>query len=432
MKRPQLAEFIKRMDKNSVAVIAAAPEAIRSNDTHYRYRADSDVLYLTGFAEPETVLVIAPKKDKPFTMFVRPKDKEREIWDGFRYGVEGAVSEFGADEAFPIAELPAKLGDYLNGAQTLYYRLGHHDLTLDTIIYDEIRRLRAGGRKKLAAPTHVVDPSVIVHEMRLFKTPQEVEYMQRAADITADGHIEAMQTVRPGMNEQEIEARIDYYFRKHGATASAYGSIVGGGANATVLHYVSNNAPLKDGDLLLLDAGAEYKDYAADITRTFPVNGKFSPPQREIYDLVLATQMSCVDMVRPGVTNDDIKAHSIRMITEGLQRLGLLAGETDKIIEEKKHEAFYMHGLGHYLGLDVHDVGRYYIDGEPRKLEPGMVMTVEPGIYISVDNQDVPARYRGIGVRIEDDVLVTTNGPRVLTHKVPKQADEIEALMAKH
>lgn len=430
MKRPQLIEFMHRMEPNSVAVFAAAPEAVRSNDTHYRYRPDSDVFYLTGFAEPEAVLVLAPRTDKPFTMFVRPKDKEREIWDGFRYGVEGAVGTFGADEAFPINELASKLSDLLNQKQTLYYRVGQHEPALDSIVYDTMRRLRAGGRKKLAAPTHIIDPAVIVHEMRLIKTPQEIELMQRAADITAAAHVEAMQTVRPGMNEYEVEAMIDFYFRKNGAAAPAYGSIIGGGANATVLHYVSNNAPLNDGDLLLIDAGAEYQGYAADITRTFPINGKFTQAQREIYDLVLETQISCVDMVRPGVTNDDIKTHSIQMITEGLLRLGLLHGKAEDLIKEKKHEAFYMHGLGHYLGLDVHDVGRYYIDGEPRKLEAGMVMTVEPGVYISPDNADVPAQYRGIGVRIEDDVLATNNGPRVLTHKVPKHAAEIEEIMA--
>jgi Xaa-Pro aminopeptidase len=429
MKRPQLTEFIKRMDNNAVAIFAAAPERVRSNDTHYRYRPDSDLLYLTGFEEPEAVVVLAPKREKPFTMFVRPKDKEREIWDGFRYGVEGAVSEFGADEAFPINELPVKLDDYLNNAHKLYYCVGKYD-EIDEIVVASLRRLRAGGRKKLAAPPHIVDPGTIVHEMRLFKSPEELAIMQRAADISAAAHVEAMQTVRPGMNEYEVEAMMDFYFRKHGAGASAYGSIIGGGANATVLHYVSNNAPLNDGDLLLIDAGAELQGYAADITRTFPINGKYSKEQREIYDLVLKTQVSCVDMVRPGVTNDDIKNHSIRMITEGLLSLGLLAGDADKIIEEKKYEAFYMHGLGHYLGIDVHDVGRYYIDGEPRPLEPGMVMTVEPGIYVGVDNADVPAAYRGIGVRIEDDVLCTSNGPRVLTHKAPKDADEIEDLIA--
>ena len=429
MKRPQLSEFIKRMDSNAVAIFAAAPEAVRSNDTNYRYRPDSDMLYLTGFEEPDALIIIAPKREKPFTMFVRPKDKEREIWDGFRYGAEGAVASFGADEAFPINELPAKLGDYLNGVHTLYYCVGKYDEP-DEIIFNEIRRLRAGGRKKMFAPTHIINPTVIVHEMRLFKSPEELDIMQRAADISAAAHVEAMQTVKPGMNEFEVEAMMDYYFRKHGAGASAYGSIIGGGANATVLHYVSNNAPLNGGDLLLIDAGAELKGYAADITRTFPINGKFSKEQREIYDLVLETQVSCVDMVRPGVTNDDIKNHSIRMITEGLLRLGLLQGDADKIIEEKKYEAFYMHGLGHYLGIDVHDVGLYYIDGEPRPLEPGMVMTVEPGIYIGVDNQEVPAAYRGIGVRIEDDVVCTGNGPRVLTNKVPKNADEIEVLMA--
>ena len=255
--------------------------------------------------------------------------------------------------------------------------------------------------------------------------------MQRAADISAEAHIEAMKTIKPGMNEFEIEALVDYVFRKHGANAPAYGSIVGGGANACVLHYVENNAELKDGDLLLLDAGAEYKNYAGDITRTFPVNGKFTDAQRDIYQLVLDVQISCVDMVRPGVTNDDIKRHSIEQMTEGMVRLELLKGDPAKLIEEKKHEKFYMHGLGHYLGMDVHDVGRYYIDKEPRPLAPGMVMTVEPGLYVAPDAEDVPEKYRGIGVRIEDDVVCTNAAPRILTTKVQNEIDEIEELMSR-
>ncbi len=430
MIRPQLAEFIKRMDQKSVAIIPAAREATRSNDTQYRYRQDSDFLYLTGFEEPESIAVIAPSREQKYTLFVRPRDPEREIWDGKRAGVEGARAEFGAEEAFPIAEFDEKLQDILDGASVLYYRLGVNP-DLDDRIIRQIARMRALNRKPIHPPRTIVDPATIVHEMRVFKSAEEIELMQRAADIAAEAHIEAMKAVRPGMNEFEVEALIEHYFRRHGASGPSYTSIVGAGANATVLHYISNNGELRDGDLLLIDAGAEYKGYASDITRTFPINGRYTKAQREIYDLVLETQMACVEMVRPGTTHDELKSHSIEMLTEGMVRLGLLKGEPKELIKEKKHEQFYMHGLGHMLGLDVHDVGLYYFDKESRALEPGVVMTVEPGLYISPATKDIPEQYLGIGVRIEDDVLCTTNGPRVLTSKVPKNADEIEALMAR-
>jgi Xaa-Pro aminopeptidase len=331
----------------------------------------------------------------------------------------------------PIAEFDTKLEELLNGASVLYYRLGVH-ADIDELIIRQLTRLRGLTRKKeYRAPDSIVDPATIIHEMRLFKTPEELELMQRAADIAAEAHCEAMKGVRAGMKEYEVEALIEHIFRRHGAAAPAYTSIVGAGKNATVLHYVSNSDELRDGDLLLIDAGAEYRGYASDITRTFPINGRFTRAQREIYELVLQTQVSCTEMVRSGIDVDAIKAHSIEMLTEGMVRLGLLKGEPSKLIEEGKYKQFYMHGLGHFLGLDVHDVGRYYEDGEPRKLEPGMVMTVEPGLYIAPATKDIPEQYRGIGVRIEDDVVVTNNGPRVLTNKVPKQPDEIEELMAK-
>jgi Xaa-Pro aminopeptidase len=287
------------------------------------------------------------------------------------------------------------------------------------------------GRKGMSAPQSIIDTAAITHEMRLIKSADEIELMQRAADIAAEAHIEAMKAARHGMKEYEIEALIEYHFRKNGAAAPAYTSIVGSGANATVLHYVSNDATLHDGDLLLIDAGAEYRGYASDITRTFPINGRFTEAQRDIYDLVLSTQIACVERVRPGQSVDELKNYSIELLTEGMVRLGLLKGDPVELIKEEKYKQFYMHGLGHFLGLDVHDVGRYHIKDEARRLAPGMVMTVEPGIYISVDARDVPEKYLGIGVRIEDDVLVTDNGPRVLSSKAPKQAEEIEALMAR-
>jgi len=426
MIRPQLKEFMRRMSPNSVAIIPSAREATRSNDTHYRFRQDSDFFYLTGFEEPQSIAVI---KSNHYTLFVRPRDPEREIWDGRRAGVDGAKSEFGADESFPISEFDEKLQDALDGAEVLYYRLGVNR-ELDDSIIGQISLMRSVNRKPIHPPQTIVDPATIVHEMRVLKSSDEVELMQRAADIAAEAHCEAMKAARPGMQEYEIEALIERVFRQRGSAAPAYTSIVGAGTHATVLHYINNDGELRDGDLLLVDAGAEYKGYASDITRTYPINGKFTKPQRDIYDLVLKTQMECVEMVRPGTTHDQLKQHSIKLITEGLVELGLLQGKPEELIKEKKHEQFYMHGLGHMLGIDVHDVGRYYYGKESRALEAGVVMTVEPGIYISPDTKNVPAEYLGIGVRIEDDVLCTENGPRVLTDKVPKLAEEIERLMA--
>ncbi|MEA2173137.1 MAG: Xaa-Pro aminopeptidase [Blastocatellia bacterium] len=432
MRRPHLSEFIKRMGQDSVAIIPSSREATRSNDTQYRYRQDSDFYYLTGFQEPEAIAVIAPSQEKGqhYTLFVRPRDPEREIWDGKRAGVEGAVKEYGADAAFPITEFAEKLGDLINGAGNLYYRIGNGNPDLDETLVKQIGRMRALGRKGITPPQAIIDTGGILHEMRLFKSEDEIAIMQRAADISSEAHAEAMKAARPGLNEYEIEALIEYIFRKRGASAPAYTSIVGGGANATVLHYVTNDAMLHDGELLLIDAGCEYQGYASDITRTFPVNGRFTDAQRDIYSLVLLAQESCIEMTRPGVRIDELHQRSVEILTEGMVRLGLLQGDPQKLIEEEKYKQFYMHRLGHYLGIDVHDVGRYHLDGESRRLEPGMVTTVEPGLYISPETKDIPEKYLGIGVRIEDDVLVTENGPRILSSKAPKGVEEIEELMA--
>ena len=428
MIRPQLEEFMRRMAPKSVAVIPGAHDTTRSNDTHYRFRQDSDFFYLTGFEEPDALAVIKPESDKKYTLFVRPRDPEREIWDGRRAGVEGAQSEFGATEAFPTAEFESKLAEFLDGTDVLYYRLGV-DRELDNAIIKEISRMRAINRKPVHPPQTIIDPATIVHEMRVLKTPEEIEIMQTAADIAAEAHCEAMKAAKPGLQEYQLEALIEQIFRRRGAAGPAYTSIVGAGPNATVLHYINNDGELRDGDLLLIDAGAEYKGYASDITRTFPINGRYTQAQRDIYDLVLKAQMACVEMVRPGTTHDQLKQHSIEVLTEGMVELGLLEGKPEELIKDKKYEKFYMHGLGHMLGIDVHDVGRYYFGKESRALEPGVVMTVEPGLYIAPDTKDVPEKYLGIGVRIEDDVLCTNNGPRVLTNKVPKHAEEIEQLM---
>src|ERR1044072_228011 len=428
MIRPQLQEFMRRMNQKSVAIIPSAREATRSNDTQYRFRQDSDFYYLTGFEEPDSIAVIAPGREQKYTLFVRPRDPEQEIWVGRRACVEGAKSEFGADESFPIDEFDDKLQEILDGAERLYYRLGVHN-DLDSKIIRRIAEMRAINRKPIHPPRTIIDPATIVHELRVVKSPEEIELMQRAADIAADAHVEAMKTVRPGMKEYEIEALLEREFRRNGAAGPSYTSLVGGGANATVLHYINNDGELRDGELLLVDAGAEYKGYASDITRTFPIGGRYSQAQRDIYDLVLKAQMSCVEMVRPGVTHDELKQHSIEVLTEGMVELGLLQGEPEQLIKDKKYEKFYMHGLVHMLGIDVHDVGAYYHGKESRALEPGVVMTVEPGLYIAPDTKDVPEKYLGIGVRLEDDVLCTNNAPRVLTDKVSNHPDEIEQLI---
>ncbi|HLL75219.1 MAG TPA: Xaa-Pro aminopeptidase [Pyrinomonadaceae bacterium] len=430
MRRPQLAEFMRRMEENSVAVIASAPEAVRSNDTHYRYRQDSDFFYLTGLDEPDSIAVIRPGHgEHPYTLFVRPRDPERETWEGRRAGIEGARDVYGADAAFPVEEFGEKLGEMLDGARNVYYRLGVR-ADLDELLVKQIGAMRQRSRTQ-RAPDSITDPGALLSEMRLVKTDEEIELMQRAADIAAEAHVEAMRAARPGMYEYEIEALIEYVFRRRGAAGPAYTTIVGGGANATVLHYVTNDSILREGDLLLIDAGCEFRGYASDITRTFPVANRFTAAQREIYSVVLETQLACVEMVRPGVTMEDLNERAVSMLTDGMLRLGLLRGDAEKLVEEKEYRKFFMHGLGHFLGMDVHDVGRYRVDDGPRKLAPGNVITVEPGLYVPADAGDVPERFRGVGIRIEDDVLVTAEGRRVLTDKVPKQIEEIEGLTAR-
>jgi Xaa-Pro aminopeptidase len=432
MIRNQLLEFMRRIGPESVAILASAPETPRSNDTFYRYRQDSDFFYLTGFAEPEAIAVLSPSRENgrhKFTLFVRPRDPERAIWDGPRAGVEGAVEEFGADEAFPIDEFPTRVEELLTNAKSLYYKLGAQP-QLDQIVLPRLTALRSQWRKNMTVPQSIVEPSTVLYDMRLVKDELELEIMQRAADISAEAHREAMEKVRPGMQEFELEAVIEYVFRKNGALAPAYTTIVGGGPNAVVLHYINNDAVLRDGDLVLVDAGSEYQGYASDITRTFPINGRFTDPQRDIYELVLKAQTSTVDRVKPGISMDELNQHATEVLTEGMVELGLLSGDPKELIETEKHKRFYPHKIGHYIGLDVHDVGSYHNGERPRPLEPGMVVTIEPGLYIPPDAEEVPEKYRGIGVRIEDDVLVTQNGAHVLTSKVPKRIDEIEALMS--
>jgi Xaa-Pro aminopeptidase len=432
--REQLKKFIEAIGRDSVAIIPAAHEATRSYDTEYRFRQDSDFMYLTGFPEPDAVAVIDPANRKnPYTLYVRPRDPEMETWYGRRQGTEGAVKNYGADKSVTIDKFAADLGKLLDGHDKLYYRFGvDQKLDLAIIKYLSAQRQR---RLKTPYPPHtIVDPTILIHEMRLHKTADEVELMQKAATISAEAHILAMQKTRPGMNEFQVESLMEAYIRDKGANGVAYNSIIGGGDNATILHYVENNQPLKDGDLLLVDAGAEYQGYAADITRTFPVNGKYTPAQREVYDVVLDVQLQCIDFTKTGNTVKARQELSIELVTEGMKKLGLLKGKTKDLIKKKAYMKYYMHGVGHYLGMDVHDAGRYFTDQSAkssRPFAPGMVLTVEPGLYIPPDDKSAPAKYRGIGVRIEDDVLVTKDGNLNLTAKVPKDPDEIEALMQK-
>ena len=430
--REQLKKFIDEIGPNSIAIIPAAHEATRSYDTEYKFRQDSDFLYLTGFPEPDAVAVIDPaNKKNPYTLYVRPRDPLMETWYGRRQGVEGAVKNYGADKAVSIEKFAADLPKLLDGHENLYYRFSV-DKALDQQILQYLSGQRV-RRLKTAYPPHtIIDPTILIHEMRLHKTTEEVELMQRASDIAAEAHVLAMKSVKPGMNEYQVESLMESYMRHEGANGVAYNSIIGGGDNATILHYVENNMPLKDGDLILIDAGAEYQGYASDITRTFPINGRFTPAQREVYDVVLDVQNQCIEATKTGNTVKARQDFSIELLTEGMKKLGLLKGKTQDLIKKKAYMKYYMHGVGHYLGLDVHDAGRYFMDQtakNSRPFAPGMVLTVEPGLYIPPDDKSAPAKYRGIGIRIEDDVLVTESGNRNLTSKVPKDPDAIEDLM---
>jgi Xaa-Pro aminopeptidase len=410
-----------------VFILPAAHEATRSNDTEYPFRQDSNFHYLTGFPEPDAIAVLRPGHEKPYILFVRPKDREREIWTGIREGVEGAVERYGADEAYPIADWSAKLPELLQNLPRVYFSLGRHK-HLESEITGAIATLRTRGRHGIEAPGEVVDSAPLLAEMRLFKSPEEIRCMQMAGDITAFGHLAAMRATLPGMNEYEVQAIVEFEFRKRGGAASpAYGSIVAGGANATILHYVENSRRLVDGDLLLIDAGAEYAGYAGDVTRTFPVGARFTGPQRDVYSVVLRAQLAALDACIPGNTLEAINDIAIRSLTEGLVDLKVLKGSIDELIEAKAHRPYYMHGTGHWLGLDVHDAGAYKTDGQPRKLEAGMVFTVEPGLYFHPDTE-APKEFHGIGVRIEDDVVITKDGHHNLSAGVPKAIDAIEAL----
>lgn len=422
--------FMQAIGPDAIAVVPAAPERTRNHDVHYPFRQDSDFRYLTGFEEPDALAVFTPGcKGGEFTLFTRPRDPEMELWDGRRAGPEGAIKDFGADAAYPIDEIDRRLVQGMAGRRKLVYTLGA-PTGWDRRVIGWLQKARAQARKGPGAPTQVESLEPYVHEQRLFKSPGEVAVMQHASTVSAQAHIRAMQACRPGMNEFEIEAEVHAHFARHGMEPG-YGSIVAGGDNACILHYTENNAVLNDGELLLIDAGGEYRGYTADITRTFPIGGRFSGEQRAIYELVLDAHRAACAVSVPGKRHrEDVHMASVATITAGLVDLGLLTGDVDALIEDEAYKAFFMHGTGHWIGMDVHDVGNYWPSEQSRVLEPGMVMTIEPGIYIAKGSDGVDARWHGIGVRIEDDVLVQDGAPRILTEAVPKGVDEIEALMA--
>jgi Xaa-Pro aminopeptidase len=424
-RRNSLAEAIA----GGAAVIASAKTILRSNDSAYAFRQDSDFYYLTGFDEPDAVLVVAPEHpDHTSVAFLRTHDPEREIWDGARLGVERACETLGVDAAYPIGELAERLPEYLVGAMTLYYACGK-DEAMDRLVHQAIEAAHARTRQKGLVPRTFADPGLIVHEMRLIKSDREIATMRRAAAITREGFVAGMRATRPGRYEYEIEAIVEAEYHRLGAQYTAYESIVGAGDNATTLHYVTNRDRLEPGSLLLVDSGCELDYYATDVTRTWPVDGRFTPEQRVIYDLVLAAQEAAIAQVRPGVRRSEFHEAAIRTITEGLIDIGLLSGGVEENIETKEYRRYFMHGTGHWLGLDVHDVGDYRDDeDEPVRLRPGMVTTVEPGVCVRRD-LDCPQRFKGIGVRIEDDILVTIDGNENLTAAIPKSVEELESIV---
>ena len=421
--------LVELAEQRAVAVLRAAPAYLRNNDTEHDYRQDSSLYYLTGLDEPDSTLVLSGVHPSARSvLFVRPRNPEREIWDGARVGVDEAPKRFGVDVAYSSDDLRARLPDYLQNASRLVTRLGQH-AAHDQVIFRAIDEVRGRSRKDGCTwPTEIVDPAVLTEERRLIKEAEEVEAIREAVRVTAEGLARAMRDCRPGMREYELEARLGYAYRSRGAERHAFQPIVGSGPNATTLHYVSNDRVIQDGDLVLVDTGAELHYYAADITRTFPAGGTFSPAQRRIYEIVLGAQLAAIAHTRPGVTLGDVHAKTVEVLVDGLIDCGLLSGDRAEILEKEAFKRFYPHRTSHWLGMDVHDVGRYHLrPGEQRPLEPGMVITIEPGLYIPTTGDLPREEYRGIGVRIEDDVLVTREGCQVLSADVPKSVEQIEA-----
>jgi len=430
-------EYVKRrkrlmhmMGKDSIAILPTMPVATRNRDIEYPYRPDSDFFYLSGFSEPQAVLVLVPGRTQGgYILFCREREPDQEMWVGPRHGPEGARSTYGADDAFPISDIDEILPGLLENREKVYYTMGSCP-EYDLKIPEWLKHIRLKSRAGVHAPGEIVSLEHLLHEMRLFKSRKEITLMRRAAKISAQAHVRAMQVCQPGMWEYQIEAELIAEFMHKGCRSTAYPPIVGGGENACILHYTDNNTVLKDGDLLLIDAGAEHRYYAADITRTIPVNGRFSEPQRLIYELVLEAQLAAIDKIKPGNHWMDPHHAAVRVLARGLRKLGLLKGDLRSLIKKESYKRFFMHRTGHWLGMDVHDVGDYKIGDTWRMLEPGMVMTVEPGLYIAGGSKGVAKKWWNIGVRIEDDILVTRDGCEVLSRDVPKSVDEIEALMS--
>jgi Xaa-Pro aminopeptidase len=418
--------LIEKM-KHGIAVIPTAPEVARNADTHYDYRHDSHFHYLSGFPEPEAVLVLVAGDKMQSLLFCREKNAEREIWDGFRYGPDAAAEQFGFDAAHPIAQLDEKLTELMGNQPTLFYPVGA-SAEWDARLLKLREAVKAKSRQGIRAPAELRDVRDLLNEMRLIKDVHEQDIMRRAAQISAAAHRRAMRFARPGLYEYQLEAEFLHEFCSHGARHPAYTSIIAGGANACTLHYVGNKARLNDGDLLLIDAGCELDSYAADITRTFPVNGRFSPAQKDVYEIVLAAQTAAISAARPGNHWNAPHDTALRVLSQGFIDLKLCTGSVESVIETESYKQFYMHRTGHWLGMDVHDVGEYKLDGLWRPLQPGMMLTVEPGCYIR-PTEGVPPELWNIGIRIEDDVLVTPQGNEVLTHAAPKTVEEIEEEM---
>ncbi|MCG5501030.1 Xaa-Pro aminopeptidase [Ectothiorhodospira lacustris] len=421
-------QLMRAMGEGGIAVISAAPVRVRNHDVEYPYRQDSDFLYLTGFTEPEAVAVLVPGRPQgEYILFCRERDQEKETWHGRRAGQEGAVERFGADDSFPIGDIAEILPGLLENRERVYTSLGRHP-EFDRKLIDWVNGIRERARSGVHPPHEFVALEYLLHDMRLFKSATELKAMKAAAEVTGRAHQRAMAACRPGLWEYQLEAELLYEFRRAG-TEPAYASIVGGGANGCILHYTENNERLRDGDLVLIDAGCEYQGYAADITRTFPVNGRFTEPQRQVYEVVLEAQAAAIAQVVPGNHWDDPHAAAVKVLTKGLVHLGLLKGRPSRLIKDGAYRRFYMHRTGHWLGLDVHDVGDYKVGEAWRLLEPGMVMTIEPGLYLPAAEKGVPKPFRNIGVRIEDDVAVTRTGHQVLTEDCPKGVDEVQALV---
>jgi len=423
-------DLMSMMADNSIAVIAAAPEKVRSKDTLYPYKQSTNFSYLSGFSEPCAVMLLIPNRQQgECVLFCRDKDPLRETWDGLRLGPIEAKQALALDDAFPIDDIDDILPGLLEGKSHIYYSAGK-DKAFDKQLIQWVDEVTLDKESDSEPCCEQVDLDHLLAELRLIKSAAEIKLMRKAADISAEAHCRAMRFCQPGQYEYQLQAEIEHQFMTSGATGPAYTSIVGGGKNACILHYIENQSALKSGDLVLIDAGCEYQNYAADITRTFPVNGKFSTAQAAIYDVVLAAQTAAINCISPGVTYDQANKATIEVITQGLVELGILSGDVEQLITEGAYREFYMHSVSHWLGMDVHDVGDYKINNQWRVYEAGMLLTIEPGIYIAADNQNVDKKWRGIAVRIEDDILVTKAGREVLTDGVPKQRDQIESLMA--